>query len=111
MGTYTDLLQPKTETPKTPGTPVIVPNERNSARTVFRSEERSELRSENRTVATPTMTLPVRRQPRRYSFEFYDDQLAKLRQLKLQADMRGERIILSEMVRQALDRYLEAMKV
>ena len=57
-------------------------------------------RSEKRTVM-----LPVRRSTKRYSFEFYEDQIARLRKIKTEAGLRGENIFLSEIVRQALDAY------
>jgi hypothetical protein len=118
MGTYSDLLQPsepETETLKSPITSgglqstqkTIVPSERNSERTIFRTEQRSQQRTEKRTVKKTKPQLPIKRQTRRYSFEFYDDQLTRLRQLKIEAEMRGERIVLSVMVRDALDAYLK----
>jgi hypothetical protein len=70
------------------------PSERNSERTLFRSENR-------------TVDLPIKRRTKRYSFEFYEDQLTKLKKLKYQADISGESLSLSDMVRQALDRYLQ----
>ena len=59
-------------------------------------------RTEIRTVQKPTKRLT-----RRYSFEFFDDQINKLRRLKYKAEIRGERLTLSDMARQALDNYLE----
>ncbi len=105
-GTYSKLLQ-SNQSAKVKIHPTKAP-ERNSERTKFRTEKRSE----NRTVTKPKpdsqkATLPIKRQTKRYSFEFYDDQLTKLRQLKIEAEMRGERIVLSEMVRQAFDEYLK----
>ena len=67
-----------------------------------RSDDRAEIRSETRTFG-----LPIKRKTKRYSFEFYDDQLMKLKQLKYQAEMAGEQVSQSEMVRQALDAYLQ----
>lgn len=62
-----------------------------------RSEERTVFRSD----------LPTKRRTKRYSFEFYEDQLLKLKQLKYRAEMSGERIFLSDLVRDALDQYLK----
>jgi hypothetical protein len=70
--------------------------ERKSERTEIRSEERTE----NRTV-----DIPIRRPTKRYSFEFYEDQLVRLRQMKIEAQMKGESVFLSEIVRQALDEF------
>jgi hypothetical protein len=71
-----------------------------------RSIERSSVRSENRTEMR-TAELPVRRPARRYSFEFYDDQIVEMKRLKHEAEMRGERVSLSDIARQAIDAYLE----
>ena len=42
----------------------------------------------------------------RSSFEIYQDQLHVLRQVSLQAKLAGEKLSISEMVREALDSYL-----
>lgn len=70
-----------------------------------RKSERTEIRSEKRTPQ-----FPSRRLSRRYSFEFFDDQITSLKQLKHEAEMRGEKTSLSDMVRLALDEYLEKLK-
>lgn len=67
-----------------------------------RTEFRTEKRSENRTVI-----LPYKRPTRRYSFEFYEDQLRVLKKLKYEAEMVGERVNLSDFAREALDQYLK----
>jgi hypothetical protein len=67
-----------------------------------RSENRTEARTENRSDG-----LPTKRKTRRYSFEFYDDQLLRLKRLKYRVEMSGENITLSVMVRQAVDHYLK----
>jgi hypothetical protein len=43
----------------------------------------------------------------RHPFEFYEDQVEDLRQLSLQAQLRGEKTSMSEMVREAVDTYLK----
>lgn len=68
--------------------------------------ERTEIRSEKRTEFR-TEALPIRRRTKRYSFEFYDDQLTKLKRLKREAEDRGENVTLSDMARAAVDQYLE----
>ena len=56
--------------------------------------------------------LPMDIQPSRHriisrsSFEIYQDQLHVLRQVSLQAKLAGEKLSISEMVREALDSYL-----
>ncbi len=77
------------------------PPERKSERT----EDRTDFRSENRTVDLPP--IPERRNTRRYSFEFYDDQILKLKHLKYQAEIAGKRVNLSDFAREALDQYLK----
>lgn len=76
---------------------------------------RSEIRTENRTDAHTenrseirSVNLPIKRRTKRYSFEFYDDQIQKIRQIKIQTEMNGETIAMSEIVRQALDQYLKS---
>ena len=69
-------------------------SERNSERTEIRTEKRS-------------LELPVKRLSRRYSFEFFDDQIMRLKQLKHEAEMKGQKVSLSDMARQALDDYLQ----
>ena len=70
-----------------------------------RTEERTEIRPQDRSEILPPQ-LPIKRRTKRYSFEFYDDQIQKIRQLKIQTEMRGETIAMSEIVRMAVDQYL-----
>jgi hypothetical protein len=76
-------------------------------RTELRSEKRSEtqvdIQPENRSTS-----LPIKRKTKRYSFEFYDDQIFKLKQLKRDAEDNGEYLTLSDMAREALDFYLKS---
>ena len=53
-----------------------------------------------------SVRTPVRRVITRYAFEFFQDQVAQLRAISLQAKLQGEDGSMSEMVRQALDAYL-----
>lgn len=71
--------------------------DRKTERKTVRKTERSENRTAN---------LPLKRRTKRYSFEFYDDQIDRLKELKVKAEGDGERLSLSEMVRAALDEYL-----
>lgn len=66
-----------------------------------RTEVRTEFRSEKRSVS-----LPTKRLTRRYSFEFYDDQITEIKRLKHELDMAGERVSMSDIVRKALDSFL-----
>jgi hypothetical protein len=67
-----------------------------------RNTERTEIRSEKRTVE-----LPTKRRTTRYSFEFYEDQLMRLKQLKYQAEVEGKKVFLSDFVREAVELYLK----
>lgn len=67
-----------------------------------RISERTDFRS-----IIPQPLFPAKRRSRRYSFEFYDDQILKLKTLKHQAEMSGEKVTLSDIVREAIDRYLK----
>ena len=67
-------------------------------------------REHRRLDAIPKLTMDI--QPSRHriisrsSFEIYQDQLHVLRQVSLQAKLAGEKLSISEMVREALDSYL-----
>jgi hypothetical protein len=78
---------------------------RNSERFSERKSERTEIRSENRTAA-----IPIRRRTKRYSFEFYEDQIFGLKALKREAEDRGENVTLSDMAREAFDFFLNNRK-
>jgi hypothetical protein len=73
-------------------------------RTEIRTKERTEIRSENRSVE-----LPIKRSTKRYSFEFYEDQIAEVKKIKIETEMNGQNIALSEIVRNALDLYFKTV--
>ena len=75
------------------------------SKTVRKNERLSE-RTENRTDIR-SVVLPTKRISRRHSFEIYDDQLTKMKAIKYQADLKGEKVFLSDLVRNALDEYLK----
>jgi len=52
--------------------------------------------------------LGTKREIKRHSFEFYRDQLPKLKRLKAEFMIRGEDKSMSAMVREAVDTYIEA---
>jgi hypothetical protein len=54
----------------------------------------------------PYARTPARRVITRYAFEFFQDQIERLRQRSLQQKLEGEDGSMSEMVRDALDSYL-----
>jgi hypothetical protein len=53
---------------------------------------------------------PVRRQLTRYAFEFYQDQVEELRRISLEEKIQGGKGSMSEMVREAIDKYLAQKK-
>ena len=73
------------------------------------SQNRTEIRSEHRSSAeSPQSTeLPYKRATKRYSFEFYIDQVETIRKMRLQAQIEGKNLNQSDIVRQALDEYLQ----
>jgi hypothetical protein len=52
----------------------------------------------------------VRRQLTRYAFEFYQDQVEDLRRISLEDKIQGGKGSMSEMVREAIDKYLAQKK-
>ena len=77
-------------------------HERTDIRSELRTEERSDIRSQK---------LPFKRLTKRYSFEFYEDQIVWLKKIKIKTEMEGNQIAMSEIVREALDEYLEKQKL
>ena len=71
-----------------------------------RKTERTENRTEKRSVL-----LPLKRATKRYSFEFFTDQLATLKKLEGQAMMAGKGFNKSDFMRRALDEYFEKVGV
>ena len=84
------------------GQSVFFKQPKKTERNNVRISERTDIRSEIRSV-----DLPVRRRTKRYSFEFFEDQIIRLRQMKIEAVMQGKSIFLSQIVRQALDEFFE----
>lgn len=75
----------------------------------FKSQKQTEPPSV-RTFDRPSVRTPVRRQLTRYAFEFYQDQVEDLRRISLEEKLTGEKGSMSEMVREAIDEYLEQKK-
>jgi hypothetical protein len=65
--------------------------------------ERPPDRATSRPVDRPT----GRRVPVRRGFEFYEDQLSRLKKMSLQEQMEGKPGNMSQMVREALDQYFK----
>ncbi len=79
--------------------------ERKSERTPERPNAIPNVRTEFRSV-----NLPLKRLTKRYSFEFYEDQIVQLKQLRVRAELEGRSLNLSQIVRHALDSFLEQQK-
>ena len=71
----------------------------------LRSVDRTEFRTKNRSVS-----LPTKRLTKRYSFEFFEDQLTSIKKIKIETELSGENISLSEIVRRAIDEYLDKIE-
>lgn len=79
--------------------------EKHPERTEFRTEERTENRSEIRSVR-----LPIKRPTKRYSFEFYEDQIAEIKRIKIETELKGQNISMSQIVRESFDRFLGSIQ-
>jgi hypothetical protein len=93
-------------TPEEPQSPTQSPEEAAPPQSEPVQTERKSVRKSERTEIR-TGKLPVKRLSRRYSFEFYDDQITTLKRLKHEAEMEGQRVTLSDMARDAIDEYLK----
>lgn len=66
--------------------------------------------SSNRTTERPNdRTVERERITKRHAFEIYRDQYDKLKKIKAEAMLDGNNISMSEMVRDAIDAYLEKL--
>ena len=96
---------PPASLPDTPKTvPVPSPSSTNQ---VERESERINERKTER--VTERLSLPIKRKARRQSFEIYDDQMTILKQMKREAEDKGENLPTSVLVREAIDLYLKKM--
>ena len=111
MGTYSDLLQskpkssdPNAKTEHPSSTEVELHPEKKE---VIQPTERNSVRKSER-LEPSSSSLPYKRRTKRYSFEFYDDQILAIKRLVYEANLSGENISQSDIVRTALDEYLKA---
>ena len=72
-------------------------------------DERTDIRTEKRTEIR-SVQFPAKRLTRRYNFEFYDDQVTRIKAIKHDLEMAGERVSMSDIVREALDEYLSEIE-
>lgn len=73
-----------------------------SEQTNVQSNEQPEIRTNERTNA-----FPPKRTVTRYSFDFYADQILKIKRIKFEAEQAGQKVTLSDIARLALDEYLK----
>ena len=78
-----------------------------------RSERSVRAERSERTVQSPEKSLPPglpskkKREIKRHAFEIYRDQLESLKRLKHEAMLTGQLVSMSEMVRKALDQFIQ----
>ena len=85
---------------------VDIQDEKSDQQVVNRTPERFTGRTSERSNGFYTFT-PRQRIRVRSSFEMYQDQVAKLNELEINAKMKGEKFSRSDIVRTALDKYFE----
>ena len=71
------------------------------ARSTDRSTDRGADRSVNKIRSKNRVT-------RRYSFEAFDDQISELKKISISSALHGESIYISEMIRDAVDKFLKS---
>jgi hypothetical protein len=87
--------------------PIQKPPERpQPSQTALKEIEQDQSHPSARTDVRPPVRTPVRRLLTRYAFEFYQDQVEQLRRLSLEEKIKGGKVSMSEMVREAIDEYL-----
>ena len=82
------------------------PNERTPEPVNTRSGEQPNMRTGERANIKPQNAVIPNRGITRHSFQFYQDQIIRLKQLRMQKELQGETCHLSDLVRQALDDFL-----
>ncbi len=128
MGNYADLLNAQTHqhppspaqpmpkdaprsVPRAPASqtvpsPTPVPQRVTDQDPTPRTAVRPYERTTDRTHGPPNARTAVRRRAKRYAFEFYEDQIERVKRLALEDQLRGGTLNQSEIVRRAIDRYL-----
>ncbi len=82
------------------------PNERTPEPVNTRSGEQPNMRTGERPNVKPQNAVIPNRGITRHSFQFYQDQIIRLKQLRMQKELQGETCHLSDLVRQAIDDLL-----
>jgi len=82
------------------------PNERTPEPVNTRSGEQPNMRTGERPNVKPQNAVIPNRGITRHSFQFYQDQIIRLKQLRMQKELQGETCHLSDLVRQAIDDFL-----
>jgi hypothetical protein len=95
---------PKETTTSSLPSETVKPTNRTPERATERSVERPTERTPDRVIQNSSSQQ--HRIIRRYSFEAYDDQVRQLKRISMQAGIEGETISISEMIREAIDNFL-----
>ena len=99
--------RPNERTPEPVNTrPDERPNERTPEPANTRSGEQPNMRTGERANVKPQNAVIPNRGITRHSFQFYQDQIIRLKQLRMQKELQGETCHLSDLVRQAIDDFL-----
>ncbi len=99
--------EPATPSPPVPTHPVADPSSQPGTSVHPDQSSRSPERENARPTVRPNARTGERRHARRYSFEIYEDQIAQVKRLALEDQLRGGTLNQSEIVREAIDRYLK----
>lgn len=86
-----------------------IPTERSNERTPDFPNDRTDEAAEQPNGRTVDRTK-ASRETVRHSFEFYADQIEAIRRLRAQHELAGESISLSDIVRTAIDQYLQEQR-
>lgn len=102
-GIFTKLDEINKKTTDSPTSPNKVRRRGSKAAKAPKTAEKAK---DDAIIVLPPVRTPVRRTITRYAFEFFQDQIEKLRKISLEEKIRGDKGSMSEMVREALDDYL-----
>lgn len=112
MGTYSDLFRTRSVQAASQEENVALRSDDFQEERKEGAVESAERFSERKTERSEANTLPfpLRRETKRYSFEFFDDQILAIKRLVYEANLAGETISQSDIVRAALDQYFKKEK-
>jgi hypothetical protein len=112
--TRNETIKQKIESSKPKENPKRIDNVKTNERTLQRSNERSVEISKDQTMEPPdelTNVSLINRTKIRHTFDIYGDQLLSLREIAIEQEkMFGERVLLGDLVQQALDMLISKEK-